>query len=105
MHEPVHVVLYGESLCPSCRYFVENIVAPMFDQGLNEHLFRFRYLAYGNARNQSDVRRRQPWHSRQARPAQQHVGAGNPADSASSIVGPHTGPVHKSHGGNRHLVE
>ena len=57
----MQVVLYGESLCPSCKYFVENIVAPMFDQGLNEDLFRFRYFAYGNARNQSSVRHLQPW--------------------------------------------
>ena len=49
----MQVVLYGESLCPSCKYFVENVVAPMFDEGLNKDLFRFRYFAYGNARNQS----------------------------------------------------
>ena len=51
----MQVVLYGESLCPSCKFFVENIVAPMFDEGLNKDLFRFRYFAYGNARNQSNV--------------------------------------------------
>ena len=55
--EPVQVVLYGESLCPSCTYCVENVVGPMFDQGLNEDVFRFKYFAYGNARNQSDVSR------------------------------------------------
>ena len=53
--EPVQIVLYGESLCPSCKYFVESVVAPLYDEGLNKDLFRFRYLAYGNARNQSDV--------------------------------------------------
>ena len=54
--QPVQVVLYGEGLCPACAFFLANNVAPMFDDGLNKDVFRFRYLAYGNARNLSDVR-------------------------------------------------
>ncbi len=98
----MQVVLFGESLCPSCKYFVENVVAPMFDQGLNEHLFRFRYLAYGNARNQSDVR-----HLSADKPGllSNTCSSALPDDSASSVAGPRTGPADRRYGGIQHIMQ
>ena len=51
----MQVVLYGEGLCPACAAFISNNVAPLFDEGLDQDVFRFKYFAYGNARNLSDV--------------------------------------------------
>ena len=48
--ELVQVDLFGEAGCPYCAHFTVADVAPLFENGLSS-LFKFRYIAWGNARN------------------------------------------------------
>lgn len=39
----VQVEFYGESLCPDCRDFTTQILAPLYENGL-ENLFSLQYI-------------------------------------------------------------
>lgn len=45
----VTVDFYGESLCPDCQQFVQNILAPMFASGAADAM-TLRYIAAGNVK-------------------------------------------------------
>jgi len=45
----IQVELFGESLCPDCKRFVEEILGPMFENGLSEY-FHLDYVAFGNVK-------------------------------------------------------
>ena len=51
----VNVTLFGESLCPYCARFTVDIMAPLFDEGLDKSVINFKYIAYGNAFTDTDV--------------------------------------------------
>lgn len=50
----VNVTLFGESLCPYCARFTVDIMAPLFDEGLDKSVINFKYIAYGNAFTDTD---------------------------------------------------
>ena len=59
--EPVQVHLYAEAGCPYCAHFTVSDVAPLFHNGISD-LMDFRYIAWGNARNNTGpVRDSENW--------------------------------------------